>query len=711
MKKLNGIILLTLLFQFLTAFKSEDKVTIENQNISREFSVSKNRWVTTKITNKKNTQTLIPLSCDEFKIRISKGTDKTGTDKILSTKDFIFVSQKKSKVKNSEILSVKLKNESLGLQVTLNYELGKNDFYLRKQLEIESTKDFTIERVDVESMAFEDAYQPYKLKSITANSKGKPNWKPGLGQPLYTKTSGTFWGIEFPAATNFVEKKQLNCGYLSGKSVNKDSKYTSYKSVVGVAADSNLIDEAFFNYIDEIRVRPLRLQIQYNSWFDFGKAVTQESFLKSANILNEELVVKRNCRPLSAYVIDDGWEDSFSPKSDWSDEVWKTNEKFDTDFHTPLNKAKDFKSTIGLWLSPGVLFGSTRMQKSMKTQGYETLQHSMSLSGPKYMAALKKRLLWLTEKGISYYKFDGTFGHLRQRDFELEGRGTAAMPQLNLTNLQSGDSILNSSKYDELKTYYLVSGTEKMIDIFDAMAKINPNVYITISNGVYLSPWWLQHVDASWMINAGDASKGSGRTDELTYRDGIYYEIWKKENTKFPMNAIFNHEPKKTKAEEDKNSDEFQKYLLMNFSRGTGLIELYLKTDIVTASDWDVLANGLKWVYQVFPTFKNIHMHGGNPNQKEVYGYTAWDSNQGYISFHNPSDLAVKYRLKLDEQIGVKEGKQLYQISSMLKEGTLGFATNYKYGDTIEIELKPKQIMVVNFNTKALDWNKLLAIK
>ena len=42
--------------------------------------------------------------------------------------------------------------------------------------------------------------------------------------------------------------------------------------------------------------------------------------------------------------------------------------------------------------------------------------------------------------------------------------------------------------------------------MFDKLAAADPDIYIIISNGAYLSPWWLIHVDAVWMINAGDAA-------------------------------------------------------------------------------------------------------------------------------------------------------------------------------------------------------------
>jgi len=78
----------------------------------------------------------------------------------------------------------------------------------------------------------------------------------------------------------------------------------------------------------------------------------------------------------------------------------------------------------------------------------------------------------------------------------------------------------------------------------------------------------------------------------LVYRDGVYYETWQKEHTQFPINSIFNHEPKKVDTGE--SAEAFEQYLWMNLSRGTGFIDLYIITEELSKSDWDVLAKGLK---------------------------------------------------------------------------------------------------------------------
>lgn len=64
------------------------------------------------------------------------------------------------------------------------------------------------------------------------------------------------------------------------------------------------------------------------------------------------------------------------------------------------------------------------MVERMGGYGFEALSYGMSMTGEKYMGRLEDRVLDLARHGVSYFKFDGLFGHLNIRDFELQGRGT-----------------------------------------------------------------------------------------------------------------------------------------------------------------------------------------------------------------------------------------------------------------------------------------------
>ena len=199
--------------------------------------------------------------------------------------------------------------------------------------------------------------------------------------------------------------------------------------------------------------------------------------------------------------------------------------------------------------------------------------------------------------------------------------------------------------------------------------------------------------------------RGSSRTQELVYRDGVYHEIWRQQNCQYPLASLFNHEPKKTSTGEAK--DEFRRYLYMHLSRGTGFVELYIKPFVLQPGDWDVIGEGLLWAQEIFPTFKRARMHGGSPKAGEVYGYTAWDPTQGYISLHNPSADAKTYAVTLDRAFGLLPGSGSFHVSSPLDDAIRVLPASCKFGDTLTFELKPREVRVVNFSVQAQDWQKL----
>ena len=676
----------------------EPQQILENAYLRRVVSTQDGILRTVELANKRNGVTVKPVTAPEFRLRFSRGTQWPETAFTLTAADFRVVQTASSK----DALAFTLENSAHQLTVGVRYELAPADFFLRKQLTVTSGKPVTLERIDVEALGLQDAYQPYTVRDITARAAGK--WSPGLGQPLYGSKSATFWGIEFPAADNQVKDGLLLAGYLWGRELRAGQPYRSYASVMGVGDDPAFVKDAFFEYIERVRVRPLRLQVQFNSWFDRGGGVTKENFAESVAKIHQELVVARGCRPLSRYVIDDGWQDV---NTDWSNKVWKVNAKFDPDFASTLADVKAADSKLGLWLSPGCLFGAQRQVPRLKAEGFEALDDWMSMAGPRYMQALEDRMVELTRQGVGFFKLDGVFGHLNVRNFELHGEryGVPAMPQLGLDGLASGDAKLNDPKYDELKIYYLTAGAEHLIQIFHKQAEVDPDVFLLISNGAWLSPWWLMHVDAVWMINAGDAAGGSTRTAELVYRDGCYYDIWQKQNTQYPLCAVFNHEPKKLNSREPK--DTFRKYLYLSLSRGTGFEELYIKPSQLAAYDWDVLAEGLQWAREVFPTFGRVRLHGGNPGAGEVYGYTAWRDGQGYISAHNPTDDTRTYTVRLDRAFGLQPGGGMFHVSSPLDGSVRGLPEVVYAGDTLTLTLEPREIRVLNFTTQPKDWAAL----
>ncbi len=666
--------------QNATSLQAEDRAIVGNQFVQREISWEQGHPRTQSILNHQANTEARPRGGDEFTVTL-RGQGNADEVRLKAT-DFKVKSIQASP--DRTLLELHLTADTVQLDVVLRYFTKPEEPWIRKQLVISPRQSIEVVEVKLESLAIDDAYAPYQADQFTA--QGPAKWRPPLGQPVYTSTSGTWWGVEFPAARNQVKDGRLVCRYLTDMHLEAGDNYTTHSSVLGVSDDPKFIQDAFLSYIDQTRARPLRLQTQYNSWFDYNRDVDAENFIASVRKVNEELVVDRSVPPLRVYAIDAGWQDM---TKDWTKVgVWPVNEKFSPKFERSQQEVAKANASLGLWVSPGCLFGSQKAIPKMREAGWRSLDPWMSMTGPKYMDALEQRLVQLAEEGVGYFKLDGVFGHLRTRNFDIEG-------------FQGGEAVLNESKYDDAKERYLSRGSERLIQIFDRMEEANPDVYIVISNGAFLSPWWLQHVDAVWLINVGDHARGDDRNSQLAYRDGAYYQFASAaaDNAQFPLNSIFNHEPKKISSDED--PEVFRRYLLMSLSRGTGFVELYLKTFSLSEKDWDVLAEGMLWVERMFPTFRRAKMIGGDPMQSEVYGFTGWDEERGYLSLHNPSGDHRKFEIDLDRTVGLPTTTQqqptTYEISSPFKEDEDVLPKKAIAGKRLTIDLPPRSIRILEF--------------
>lgn len=673
--------LIVVLLANSTLLLADETVSIGNDYLTREISWEKGHLVTKSLTNHLGATQVAIAAEDEFALTVRLGD--SDQDVRLSTGDFAV--QSKTLAADKMSVEFQLAGTTAPVDLTIRYTTKSGQPWMTKQLSIRPRQPLQIRKVEVESLSSTEAYAPYRADQMT--SKGPSAWRPPLGQPLYTKKSGTWWGIEFPAARNEVREGRLICGYLTQADLQPGETLTSYQAVVGVADDPDFVKDAFLDYIDKTRARPLRLQTQYNSWFDYNREVNADNFAASVRKVNEELVLKRGAAPLRVYAIDAGWQDM---TKDWTKVgVWPVNAKFDPNFESSRREVAEAKSALGLWVSPGCLFGSQQAIPKMREAGWRTLDPWMSMTGPHYMDALEQRLVQLASSGVSYFKLDGVFGHLRTRNFDIDG-------------FQGGEKTLNEAKYDEAKERYLSLGSQRLMKIFGSMGEANPDVYIVISNGAYLSPWWLQHVDAVWLINVGDHARGDDRTAQLAYRDGAYYQMAAAtaDNTQFPLNSVFNHEPKKVSS--DEAPDVFRRYLLMSLSRGTGFVELYLHTFSLNESDWDQLGDGLKWVQRMFPAFRQARMIGGDPRRAEVYGYTGWTEELGYLSLHNPSDETREFQITLDRTLGlskeVLERHPTFLISSPLAQDEPLLPKQATAGEPLTVTLPPKAIRVLEFS-------------
>ncbi|WP_462345659.1 hypothetical protein [Coprobacter fastidiosus] len=718
--------------------RAKEIEVLENKYLKREISVKGGVLKTVGLENRLAGKPLLPLSDEEFRLILSENISSDLPDICLTAKDFKVLSFRGDKHK----ICAELENRECGITAKVYYTLSDNDFYGHKYLEISSKKRWDVKLIDLEAIAFQDVYQPYRAKDMMWTTN---KFLPALGQPLYTSKSATFWGVEFSASWNRVSGDTLYCGYQNALELRPGQTYTTYKAVFGVGDDGRYIKEAFLDYIDRIRAIPFGLHIHYNSWFDFGGSITQKKFLESLNTLHRELVEKRGCKPLDVYVIDDAWQNSRpnrSPLADWSQGMYKVNELvFDPELKTVREEIEKKGSKMGLWASPACLFGATPNLDVLHEKGFETLvggmnkrtgkyDKAMCMTGEKYLELLEEALLRMARMGAEYFKLDGIFGNMKYRFFPVRpGMGTPVMEHLLEKNMVANDPRLNDARYDEMKRFYITRSTERLISIFQKMRKINPRIRIMCHNGATISPWWLMTTDVLSLVNQQDGAQGKDRNSQLCYRDAIYYQTVMTDNNQIPINSIFNHEPSKDENRfGDTDPEVFRNYFFMSISRGTAMVELYFKVKALTPEEFDIVADGLKWLHKMYPAFKRSRMHGSNPlgkhtfNEKnvalkgidmnqdtQVYGYTGWTKDSGYVSIHNPKSTKEKYSFTLNRDFGLIPGEHvIYSLSSPMPDKIKNLKKQWRYGDTIEVEIDPKDVLILDFesNLKKIEHEK-----
>jgi hypothetical protein len=186
-----------------------------------------------------------------------------------------------------------------------------------------------------------------------------------------------------------------------------------------------------------------------------------------------------------------------------------------------------------------------------------------------------------------------------------------------------------------------------------------------------------------------------------------------------PLCSFFNHEPTKDDGRfSDKAVSGFRDYLFMALSRGTTNVEMYFVVNSMKSEDFDVAAEGLKWLYHISPAFKRSRMHGGNPvgpthsseanlsikkinldEVGQVYGYTGWTDSQGYVSIHNPSATAQQYSFRLDRKFGLVPGSGPFAVTFVVGDKPKEMMAEYSFGQSITIDVPPHGVMLIDFET------------
>ncbi|MDP4281698.1 MAG: alpha-galactosidase, partial [Bacteroidota bacterium] len=478
------------------------------------------------------------------------------------------------------------------------------------------------------------------LQSLTVIKNG------GFGQPVAMtfSTTGAFFGHEYPASVNTLKtldasRASLECSVESGMKVGKDPVETDW--VVEGLTPTLHVKDWFFRYLDGIRVAPARPYTLYNSWYDLrspeypkvepAHVMNEKNILNIIHLFRKNMIEKHDIR-LDAFVLDDGWD---VYESDWA----LRKDMFPNGLKPIADSLKTMGTALGIWIGPtgGYSFRSRRLAW-MKDHGYEItgkgIDYAMlCMGGKNYSALFKKRATdFVRNDGVGYFKWDGIQFSCSEPDHG------------HPVGIYSRKAILDS-----------------LISKCKAVRAINPNTYLNITSGTWLSPWWLKYANQIWMQGAdygyADVPSISERDAAITYKDFVLYDDFHNQDCWFPVSNLMTHGIIKGNLErlggKDDPLNKFTNDVMFYLARGISMYELYVSPDLLTEDEWNAMGSSLSWAKDRFDILSKTFMIGGDPANREAYGYVHFNGAKGILALRNPAIEQANITVNLSAEYGL----------------------------------------------------------
>lgn len=648
--------------------ESGSTIKIGNQFIERTLVVD-DFVHTTEIYNKLSGEKYF-VSSNEFTAEIvfagfgpAVGKAQNGENPSeLTAKDFQYKGyQILSDKDDSKTLKVDYFIEGYLFAVNLSvyYNINSKDNFIRKWIEFNDNGDGInfLERINVENLSITSA-------NFTHAS---------FGQPVFCKD--IFLAVEYPAVENQIEKENLKIGYVVGKNIDKENLKT-FCSIIGVAKSETKLEQTFMNYVEGIKVNGTKPYLLYNSWYDFrNPAIAEgpESIMNDENVLNrietfKKYMVDKYDIHLNAFVLDDGWDDYNS--------IWEIDTKHLPNKFTPfLNPLKKMNTVLGMWASPFCGYSNrTKRVKWGSEHGYESIGDFLCFAGKNYKAQFEKKMIeYVKDFNIGYFKWDGFL--------------------LACNELDHGHLPGVYSRTELISTY---------MHMMNSVRKINPDIFINVTVGSWLSPWWLQYADCIWMQGedyayAEDVPSMNPRDKAITYRDAVLWDNLQNQKLLFPMSSLMTHGIIKGRLNflggKDESLVSFTNETMMYFGRGVMMWELYVSPDLLSDGEWNAIAKCVKWAEANKDVLTNTKMILGNPLKREAYGYVHMNKDKAIIMLRNPYIEPKQTTFKLDESFGELKSGREYYVKIIYPYNKI-LSTNYSFPGELTFDLNGYEILL-----------------
>ena len=475
------------------------------------------------------------------------------------------------------------------------------------------------------------------------------------GSPIVA--SGMFLAAEDPLSESRVVADRATA-VVDRELPLRAGQSVTYSSVIGTTRPSQLRRD-FLRYIERERAHPYRTFLHYNSWYDLGyfTPYDEAGAVDRINAFGTELHEKRGVA-LDSFLFDDGWDDHAS--------LWSFNSGFPDGFRRVRDAAQKYGAEPGVWLSPWGGYDGPRKERIAfgEKEAYEIVDGGFALSGPKYYQHfLDVCLRMIRDYGVNQFKFDGT--------------GNA-------------DSVFRGSAFD--------SDFAAAIHLIGQLREAEPNLYVNLTTGTYPSPFWLLYADSIWRDGEDDSEIGAGSTRErwITYRDAMTYQHVVEAGPLFPLNSLMLHGIIYARYNKQLNNDpqnDFRNEVRSYFGTGTQCQEMYITPSLLSAANWDDLAEAAKWSRANADVLADTHWVGGNPAWGEVYGWAAWSQRKGILTLRNPSAQPQTFQLDAAEAFELPaNAARAWSATSPWKDDAGKPAITVRAGARVEFRLAPFEV-------------------
>lgn len=662
-------------------------IVIENECLRKNIVLDKNFIVSSEIFNKTSSRHIAAQQgSEEFILSFKSGI----FSKVIKSSALKVESAQNLKTEDGECYTIisfenfKLWGSELSVKLIYNVSNGRKVFKKHIELSYEKrgNKGIILDYVDLESLKFEQSLSCWSIPKQA--SSHVPGYALEMGQPVYVDS--LFFGVEFPCALNKINNYVTSLRCYSGKKLTdimENNVFVSYDAVMGGADGKTMpqVQRAFFEYIKTIS-KPIRLRRQYNSWYDHMLNITRENIYGSFLEI-EKAMTKTGEKPLDCYVADDGW-------NDYSKGFWGFNEKFPDELYPFSSLAGALSSNFGLWLGPrgGYTNDTIKFARHIEKAGNGYVnKNSMDIcvASDKYIEKTSALMLDFQKRfDLNYWKLDGF----------------AQKPCKNKRH----DHMTGGYNF----MYFYTDVWEKWTEVFNKLYENSKgNYWINLTCYAPPSPWFLKYVNSLWMQVSDDVGF-IGKKDQisdkdrmLSYRDERYFDFYNERQFQLPQRALYNHDPiYGNEAKVSMSDEDFRSYLFTMAMRGTCFWELYYSYNMMNEAKWRINYSVLRFLEDNIDVLSNSVIFGGRPSKKQVYGFSAFEENEGILCLRNSSGETTDYTVKLDESIGVSKNLIYAPMVQILPYSTKGLGDIYSYGDTIKVNLAPYETKILHFGRK-----------